>query len=85
MPETHLRTISRRAAAAVLIVLLGCIGVCLAVRGPSGTIEGDPSSSLRVAVEDGDWELYRSIERRLRAGEGYYQALAAELHPRGYP
>lgn len=33
----------------------------------------------------GDVELYRAEVERIHAGEGYYQAAAAELRPRGYP
>lgn len=33
----------------------------------------------------GDVALYRAEVDRVRAGEGYYQAAAAELHARGYP
>lgn len=34
---------------------------------------------------EGDVALYRAEVDRIHAGEGYYQAAAAELHQRGYP
>lgn len=82
---TLLRALSRRAALGVLLLLLALTATCLAVSGPAKKIDTDPTDGRRSAQEEGDWDLYRAIAARVRAGEGYYDAVAAELHPRGYP
>jgi hypothetical protein len=68
-------------ARAVLVVLVAatvfCVGITLS-----------PLQSTRVGWQgggEGDMALYRAEVERIRAGEGYYQAAAAELIARGFP
>ena len=60
--------------------MLACVGValawCLAVSG------GEPWT--RAGERGGDVALYESIARRVQGGEGYYDAMGAELRSRGY-
>jgi hypothetical protein len=86
MPSTHLNPGLRRltpwqargvlAGAAVLTGLF--VAVTLSPLA-SGNADVPPSQT------PGDVDLYRAEIQRIRAGEGYYQAAAAELQLRGYP
>lgn len=73
--------LTRRQARAVLVVLLVMTGLCVAITlSPLGT--------TRVGTDgggEGDIALYRAEVDRIRTGEGYYEAAAAELLGRGYP
>jgi hypothetical protein len=68
---------ARAVLALWLLAALLCVGVTLSplARGYAGVVRPGP----------GDVELYRAEVERMQAGEGYYQAAAAELHERGYP
>jgi hypothetical protein len=85
-PGTHGRALldepSPRTARLVLAtaLLLAIAGVALAVSPlRSGRADRPPSG------RPGDVALYLAEIARMRAGEGYYQAAAAELRQRGYP
>ncbi len=68
---------ARAVLAALLMITVLCVGITLS-----------PLKSTRVGRQDGiksDIELYRAEVDRVHAGEGYYEAAAAELVERGYP
>jgi hypothetical protein len=81
---TRFASMTRRQAAASSAVLLLVTAWLLAgARGPR-----PPSDAPSGAVESstgGDVELYRSVVARVRRGESYYAAAAAELRARHYP
>ncbi len=67
------------------IALLGAL--LLAIVGVAVTLSPARSGSAHKAPDDipGDVALYQAEIARMRSGEGYYQAAAAELRERGYP
>jgi len=68
---------ARAVLGGVFVLAVVCVGITLS-----------PLGSTRVGREvvgEGDLALYRAEVRRIRAGEGYYQAAAVELVERGYP
>lgn len=72
----------RPAAARVVLALYLAVSawfvvVTLSPKTPHGDADG--------VVQNSDVLLYRAEVERIRAGEGYYQAAAAELRARGYP
>ena len=73
--------LSPRQARAVLAVILLAIVAAIAV-----TLSPLASSNLDAPRDEaGDVALYRAEVERIRAGQGYYEAAAAELTARGYP
>jgi len=75
---TRLAQLDRRAALALVGVLLLLIGYGLA--GPSA-----PAPHPSHGPAHGDAALYRAIDARMTAGEGYYRAAAEEQRLRRYP
>ncbi len=78
-PPTGYARLSSRAARIALLLLLVATAVFVGV-----ALRGDNASSWRRG-EEGDAALYRAEINRIRAGEDYYKAAAAELPSRGYP
>lgn len=65
----------------VLAVILAA-----AIAGVAVTLSPMASSNIRPGIKGGnDVALYRAEIERIRHGQGYYDAAAAELAPRGYP
>jgi hypothetical protein len=73
--------LSRRQAHAVLLLI-----ALTAVAAVAVTLSPLANDHLqRAADKPGDVDLYRAEVQRIRGGEGYYQAAAAELVARSYP
>ena len=68
---------ARYVLAAALLTLAFCVGVTLSPLASSNPQQDQPGP--------GDVALYRAEVERIHAGEGYYEAAAAELSARGYP
>ncbi len=64
--------------------VLGVVGVVLCL-GVAVTLSPLASSNAADHGRPSDTILYRATIERIRAGEGYYAAAAAELTARGYP
>ena len=80
-PVTGYARLTPRQARSVLAALLAVSLVCVAI-----TLS--PWKSTRVGKKgerEGDVALYQAEVDRVRAGQGYYEAAAAELTRRGYP
>jgi hypothetical protein len=82
---TRYAALTRGQAAAVLVVLLALTAWLLAgarvgAHAPSPSAAGPPRTS-----DDSDVALYKAVVARVRAGEGYYDAVGAELRGRHYP
>ncbi len=74
----RLRPLAARSVLCVtLLVAFGSIGITL-----SPLKSGFADAPYRGP---GDLALYRTEERRIRAGESYYEAANVELRQRGYP
>ena len=80
-PSTSFARLSPMQAWLVLGVLLVAIVLGIAVT-QSSLKSGYADTAERRAS---DVELYNAEVRRIQAGEGYYDAAAAELRQRGYP
>ncbi len=90
LPRTRFAALTRWPALAVLLLTLGLMLASLNFPMP-------PTVPLPVLVRDArapgavisdpnpDLVLYRAINRRMDAGEGYYRAAAAEQRKQGYP
>ncbi len=65
-------------------IVLGAIAIFMLL-GAVVTLTPLSSNNLNPKAEAGDAALYRAEAERIRQGEGYYQAAAAELVQRGYP
>jgi len=76
MAQTRLAALSPGAALGLLFGLLILIGVGLAL---------PPLSKPGGSAHGGDAALYRQISARVAAGEGYYEAMAAEHRVSDYP
>jgi len=80
-PPTGYARLTPRQAWAVLAAFALTAVFCVAI-----TLSPLASDNFRGLAEgEGDIALYRAEVDRIRDGEGYYQAVAAELGPRGYP
>ncbi|MBN2021416.1 MAG: hypothetical protein JW809_01360 [Pirellulales bacterium] len=79
--RTGYARLSPRQAWLVLAVLAGAMAFCAAIPLSSMRSEGVVDDPARP----GDVGLYRAVIDRVRDGEGYYEALGAELPARGYP
>jgi hypothetical protein len=80
-PATGYARLTPRQARGVLAAIVALTFVCVGV-----TLS--PLASTRVGsggVGHGDVALYEAEIDRIRAGQGYYEAAAAELIGRGYP
>lgn len=80
-PQTALARFSCWQARAILALLavyaLFCVGLTLSPKKIDNRYHNRPG--------EGDLALYRAEAKRIRAGEGYYSAIATELRERGYP
>jgi hypothetical protein len=81
---TRYAALTRGQAAAVLAVLLALTAWLLAgarvdARAPAAAV------GPRRTSDDSDVALYKAIVSRVHAGEGYYDAVGAELRGRHYP
>ncbi|MEN6451985.1 MAG: hypothetical protein ABFC96_15965 [Thermoguttaceae bacterium] len=66
-------------------IVLGAV-ILVAVAAAAVTLSPLGSTNIRPGVKGGaDVALYRAEVDRIHRGEGYYEAAAAELAPRGFP
>jgi hypothetical protein len=79
--HTVYATLGRNPARAVLLAWLLITILALAITG--SRVASNIISKNRPGP--GDLELYGAVAERVRAGEGYYSAMAHELLARGYP
>ena len=68
---------SRAVLIAVALTLVGAVAITLSPAANSGI--------MSHCSKSGDLALYRAEANRIHAGDGYYEALAAELTARDYP
>ena len=76
--QTRFASIGRAPALAILFALLLLIGIGLG-------LDADRVTRPPTPPGHGDVDLYRAIDTRMMAGEGYYQAATTEQRARGYP
>lgn len=76
--QTRFASIGRAPAIAILLALLLLIGLGL-------SLGGDRVAQTPAVSGRGDANLYRAIDTRMLACQGYYQAATAEHRARGYP
>lgn len=81
IPVTRYDGLSRRSAGVVGVALLGLAAWLLL----SAVVHPAPVEGTVGPGRAGDVELYRAVVARVRAGEGYYDAVGDELRARNYP